>query len=89
MLAVNRLSTEVTHIREFLRIQCGTWNEQLEVRPESGNVLQQAKQNVCVQGSLMGFINDDNTIALEDTKIVNNTLHYLLDKVHSALQVTL
>ena len=61
LIAVNRLSVDVTHIRELFSVHGCTWNKKLEIWSEPGNVLHQAKQNICVQGPLMGFINDDNT----------------------------
>ncbi len=45
----------VEKLGELLRVQRGAGDEQLEVRPEAGNVLDEAEQNVCVQCPLVGL----------------------------------
>lgn len=46
---------------ETLCVQGGAGHQHLQVRTEPGDVLDQAKQDVCVQCPLVGLINDDHT----------------------------
>jgi hypothetical protein len=45
----------VEKLGELLGVQRGAGDEQLEVRPEAGNVLDKAEQNVRVQCPLVGL----------------------------------
>lgn len=46
---------------EALGVQSGAGHQHLQVRSEPGDVLNETKQDVCVERSLVGFIYDDHT----------------------------
>ena len=52
----------VKELAEVLCIQCGRGDEQLEVWPESGQVLDQPKQHICVERPLMCLVNHHHTV---------------------------
>lgn len=45
----------VEKLWELLGVESSAWDEQLEVGPESGDVLDEAEKDVCVQGSLVSL----------------------------------
>ncbi len=49
-------------LAKLFGIQCGTGDQELQVRPEAGNVLDQAKEDVCVQCSLVSFIHHHDRV---------------------------
>lgn len=51
--------------REALSVQSGAGHQHLQVRSEPGNVLNQTKQDVCVERSLVGLVYDDHTAGRE------------------------
>lgn len=51
----------IEEAREALGVQSGAGHQHLQVRSEPGNVFNQAKQDVCVECSLMSLIYDDHT----------------------------
>lgn len=51
---------------KVLGVQSGTGHQHLQVWPEPGDVLDQTEQDVCMEGSLVGFINDHHTGGRQD-----------------------
>ena len=45
---------------ETLCVQCSTGHQHLQVATETGDVFYETKQDICVEGALMGFINNDH-----------------------------
>lgn len=52
----------IKEAREAFRVQSGAGDQNLQVWSEPGDVLNQTKQDVRVERSLMGLIYDDHTV---------------------------
>ena len=55
----------IKELAEVLGVQCGGGDEQLEVWSEAGQILDKAKQDVCMKRALMSFINHHHTASKE------------------------
>lgn len=64
----------IEETREVLRVQSSAGHQHLQVWSEPGDVFDETKQDVCVEGSLVGFVYDDHTGGRKGTHVSTHIL---------------